>query len=106
LPAVTFLPFPAARMIQEVGVGGARGGGWQQCASWGPDLLPFFLGSGVRWWLVSGDPSPLPFSYIIFIFAGAGGARTGHSTQGQHARICRPAVTLLPFPSPTSSSFL
>jgi hypothetical protein len=96
-------------MIQEVGAGGARGGGWQRRASWGPDLLLFFLSSGVRWWLASsdpsptsssflqeleargvarenlqasGDPPPLPFSYLVFFFVGAGGARAGGDGRG------------------------
>jgi hypothetical protein len=96
-------------MIQEVGAGGARGGGWQRRASWGPDLLLFFLSSGVRWWLASsdpsptsssflqeleargvarenlqasGDPPPLPFSYLVFFFVGDGGARAGGDGRG------------------------
>jgi hypothetical protein len=89
----------------------------------------------------SGYPPPLPFSYHVFFFAGAGGTRADSCKHGdvrqegwqQHigaARevvagqwrpsspslllpqlqcpqwICRPAATLLPFPSPTMSSFL
>jgi hypothetical protein len=70
------------------------------------NLLPFFLSSGVRRWLASSDLSPLPFSYLIFFFARVGGAMTADITQGQRMKIYKLVATVLPFPSPTSSSFL
>jgi hypothetical protein len=74
----------------------------------GPDLLPFFLSNDMRWWLTSGDLFPLPFSYLIFFFTGAGGARASGSVQGWRTRwwLASGDPPPLPSPSPTSSSFL
>jgi hypothetical protein len=74
-----------ARGLTTAHRGGARGGGWP-AATLLPFPSPFSASAPTVDLQASDNPPPLPFSYRVFFFAGAGEARAGSGDRGDACR--------------------